>query len=463
METGKEKGKGSILQMIVIDKNNRHIGIFDESWIKNKHGKRIGDNIFQLSYPWASFRRNDYIVRVRLINGEYNIKIRNGVFTTNIKTKSQDEMKSIVKALDARCVIMDENNHDYNKNKKIENEEICPVINTPIEDEKYVPYIPEEPEFDRPVMAKSSDNAETIMPIIKAEVNKPHVTEIFFDDQEVNIEHANEINTDSAIFDAENNDLAAEESSDSKDMKEPENAVLAGSNKEDFIGGQQNTKKSFNPHPFFYSYIAGNSFLNNYKNNTVDKKESECPSENKKTNGIPVPVPIKNASWNNSFNAINNSEKSVENAESVISIPSGAEEKIIECSQDSIGIVEEIKEENVTEKYRYKFYLDANHYISFDGQKGAIHPHTWEIAIEIKNRAKGKIVKFSVLEAIIKEILQPYQMNCLNDIPPFDKMNPVTENIGHYFKEQIQNRISNDGWILTELIISESANRSYII
>ena len=33
--------------------------------------------------------------------------------------------------------------------------------------------------------------------------------------------------------------------------------------------------------------------------------------------------------------------------------------------------------------YRFKFYLNANHYIIINGVEGETHPHTWEFTIDI--------------------------------------------------------------------------------
>lgn len=31
--------------------------------------------------------------------------------------------------------------------------------------------------------------------------------------------------------------------------------------------------------------------------------------------------------------------------------------------------------------YRFKFYLNANHYIIINGVEGETHPHTWELPL----------------------------------------------------------------------------------
>lgn len=113
--------------------------------------------------------------------------------------------------------------------------------------------------------------------------------------------------------------------------------------------------------------------------------------------------------------------------------------------------------------YRYRFYLDANHFIySSTGEKGMTHPHTWEFAIELKNK-NGDFVLFNRIEEMINEILKPFQNICLNDVPPFDKKVPTLENIGEVFKEVISRKMDGLNWELLQMEISETPSRSYIV
>ena len=112
--------------------------------------------------------------------------------------------------------------------------------------------------------------------------------------------------------------------------------------------------------------------------------------------------------------------------------------------------------------YRYKYYLDANHAVYIDGELGEIHPHTWEFTIELKHLF-NKFISFSNVEKIIKEMLNPYQAKFINEITPFNEINPTTENIGEYFKNYINGAIKDENWKLLKLESSESPTRTYIL
>ena len=91
-----------------------------------------------------------------------------------------------------------------------------------------------------------------------------------------------------------------------------------------------------------------------------------------------------------------------------------------------------------------------------------MHPHTWEFAIELKNK-NGDFVLFNRIEEMINEILKPFQNICLNDVPPFDKKVPTLENIGEVFKEVISQKMDGLNWELLQMEISETPSRSYIV
>ena len=112
--------------------------------------------------------------------------------------------------------------------------------------------------------------------------------------------------------------------------------------------------------------------------------------------------------------------------------------------------------------YRYKFYLDANHRVSFKDGFGEKHPHTWEFVVEIKH-TKDTIILFYEIEQIVEQMLAPYQGVLLNDTEYFSTVNPTTENIGFYFKKEFEERIKGKVWSLEKMEISETANRTFVL
>ena len=113
-------------------------------------------------------------------------------------------------------------------------------------------------------------------------------------------------------------------------------------------------------------------------------------------------------------------------------------------------------------QYKFKFYLNARHGIYKNGVMGEIHPHTWEIVINVV-KGRDETVKFHHLEHRVEEFLSAYQDKTLNDVPPFDMINPTLENICEYFKEELTKILNRNGWIFLMMEISESPSMSYVV
>lgn len=113
-------------------------------------------------------------------------------------------------------------------------------------------------------------------------------------------------------------------------------------------------------------------------------------------------------------------------------------------------------------QYKFKFYLNGSHSIYLEGEQGQPHPHTWEITIDII-KAREDFVQFNVVEKSAEQLLAKYQDCYLNDVEPFDTLNPILENICEYFRERFSRLLLEKGWILLRIEISETPARSYII
>lgn len=113
-------------------------------------------------------------------------------------------------------------------------------------------------------------------------------------------------------------------------------------------------------------------------------------------------------------------------------------------------------------QYRYKFYLNASHAIYIQNRLGQHHPHTWEITLDTIKVVDG-FVQFNDVERAIEQFLEQYQDKNINDVEPFNTLNPTLENICEYFKEAIRSLLVDKGWLLLKIEISETPARSYII
>jgi len=113
-------------------------------------------------------------------------------------------------------------------------------------------------------------------------------------------------------------------------------------------------------------------------------------------------------------------------------------------------------------KYKFKFYLNASHAIYINGAMGEKHPHTWEITIYVL-KEREEFIQFNIVEEKVNEWMSKYQDKFINQIPPFDTINPTLENCCDYFKENLQAILRSEGWILLSIEMSETPTRSYVV
>lgn len=113
-------------------------------------------------------------------------------------------------------------------------------------------------------------------------------------------------------------------------------------------------------------------------------------------------------------------------------------------------------------EYKFKFYLNANHFIVINGKEGEIHPHTWEFMVDVL-MSDQKFVQFGAYEKAIDEYFNKYQNRILNEVEPFDHMVPTLENMSDYFADEIRGIVKELGGHLVKMESSETPNRSYVI
>lgn len=113
-------------------------------------------------------------------------------------------------------------------------------------------------------------------------------------------------------------------------------------------------------------------------------------------------------------------------------------------------------------EYQFKFYLNAGHSISFGGEKGDTHPHTWEFLIVILIRREN-LKEYNIYEKAIEKFFAKYQNSVLNDVEPFDAVIPTLENIVDCFGDNIREIIRQLDGILCRIEGSETPTRRYNI
>jgi 6-pyruvoyltetrahydropterin/6-carboxytetrahydropterin synthase len=103
-------------------------------------------------------------------------------------------------------------------------------------------------------------------------------------------------------------------------------------------------------------------------------------------------------------------------------------------------------------------HFDAAHYLrDYGGKCEALHGHRFEVVVTLEAKKLNEIgiaYDFVELKKYVSEILKRFDHVCLNDIKPFDKINPSSENIAGNIYRELKGRLS--GVIISQVEVWES-------
>lgn len=85
-------------------------------------------------------------------------------------------------------------------------------------------------------------------------------------------------------------------------------------------------------------------------------------------------------------------------------------------------------------------WIDSCHkLVEYDGACARMHGHTWQVNIWIKGDSKYKDSVGILFDfGLVKKIKDKYDHRLLNEIAPFDKINPTAENISQEIYEELK-------------------------
>jgi 6-pyruvoyltetrahydropterin/6-carboxytetrahydropterin synthase len=96
----------------------------------------------------------------------------------------------------------------------------------------------------------------------------------------------------------------------------------------------------------------------------------------------------------------------------------------------------------------------------YKGKCERLHGHNWQIDVYLAGPAlnsDGMVIDFIDAKAAIREVLKRFDHYYLNEVPPFDKLNPTSENLARILCEAVQAQLPRDVRVL-RVTAWESAN-----
>jgi 6-pyruvoyltetrahydropterin/6-carboxytetrahydropterin synthase len=81
---------------------------------------------------------------------------------------------------------------------------------------------------------------------------------------------------------------------------------------------------------------------------------------------------------------------------------------------------------------------------NYYGKTEPIHGHNWRARVTIAGPqldSMGLLIDFVPLEKAFKELIARLDHKFLNEVPPFDEINPSAENIARYLCDELQTSV----------------------
>lgn len=93
-------------------------------------------------------------------------------------------------------------------------------------------------------------------------------------------------------------------------------------------------------------------------------------------------------------------------------------------------------------------HFDAAHALhGYPGECRELHGHTWDVEVVVRGGeldVVGIVYDFKTLKADLESVLEPLDHHYLNDVPPFDRMNPTAENLARHIYEALEARVGRE-------------------
>ncbi len=93
-------------------------------------------------------------------------------------------------------------------------------------------------------------------------------------------------------------------------------------------------------------------------------------------------------------------------------------------------------------------FAAAHNLRGYKGQCEALHGHNWKVEVVVRASRlddTGLALDFQELKAATREVLAGLDHKYLNDLPPFETVNPSSERIAEYICTEVARRIDREG------------------
>jgi len=99
----------------------------------------------------------------------------------------------------------------------------------------------------------------------------------------------------------------------------------------------------------------------------------------------------------------------------------------------------------------------------YPGKCENVHGHNWTVEVFIQSEELDEIgvtIDFAKIKAALREVLAKLDHRDLNEIEPFDKENPSSENIARYVYGELTQTLNSPGIRVSKVSVHETEDAS---
>lgn len=107
----------------------------------------------------------------------------------------------------------------------------------------------------------------------------------------------------------------------------------------------------------------------------------------------------------------------------------------------------------------------AHHLNGYPGACKNLHGHNWKVRVQLISQQTdelGMAIDFGIVKEYLRELMDKFDHQYLNDLEWFKIQNPTSENIAKVIYEELQSKLENENIKMGEVEVWESDTTSII-
>ncbi len=105
-------------------------------------------------------------------------------------------------------------------------------------------------------------------------------------------------------------------------------------------------------------------------------------------------------------------------------------------------------------------HFSAAHQLrGYAGDCARLHGHNWHVRLYVECSELDELgmgIDYKIMKTELKAALEPWDHYNLNDVAPFDEINPTSENVAAELYKEMSKRLDNERLTVSRIEISET-------